>query len=83
MPDDVAERVKQVVARVFKCDPSTLADETSFSGDLGAESLDSIRLVAAFEDEFDIEMDEEEALQVQTIGKAVEFIRKAIEEANS
>ncbi len=83
MPDDIEERVKQVVARVLKCDPASLTPETRFTADLGAESLDSIRLVAAFEDEFDIEMDEEEALQVQTVGKAVEFIRKVIEESKS
>ena len=83
MPDDIEERVKQVVARVLKCDPASLTPETRFTTDLGAESLDSIRLVAAFEDEFDIEMDEEEALQVQTVGKAVEFIRKVIEESKS
>lgn len=83
MPDDIEDRVKQVVARVLKCDASTLTDESSFTRDLGAESLDSIRLVAAFEDEFDIEMDEDGALQVQTLGKAVEFINKTIEESKS
>jgi len=81
VPDDVGDRVKQVVARVLKCDASALTDETSFTRDLGAESLDSIRLVAAFEDEFDIEMDEEGALQVQTLGNAVEFIKQTIEES--
>lgn len=81
MPDDVEDRVKQVVARVLKCDASALTGETGFTRDLGAESLDSIRLVAAFEDEFDIEMDEEGALEVQTVGKAVEFIRQTIGES--
>lgn len=76
MPDDVAERVKKVVAEVLNVDAANLNDETSFVGDLGAESLDSIKLVAGFEEEFDIEMDEDAALEVQTIGAAVEFIRK-------
>jgi len=79
VPDDVEDRVKQVVARVLKCDLSAVTERARFTQDLGAESLDSIRLVAAFEDEFEIEMDEDEALQVQTVGKAVEFIRKVIE----
>jgi len=72
-----------VVARILKCDVSAVTDESRFTQDLGAESLDSIRLVAAFEDEFEIEMDEDEALQVQTVGKAVEFVSKAIEELKS
>jgi acyl carrier protein len=79
VPNDVAQRVRQVVARVLNCDAAALTDQTSFTRDLGAESLDSVRLVAAFEDEFDIEMDEDEALQVQTLGRAVDFIRKTIE----
>ena len=44
----------------------------------GAESIQSVELVAAFEEEFDIEMDEDEALQVQTVGAAVEFISNAM-----
>ena len=83
MPDDVEERVKQVVARILKCDVSVVTDESRFTQDLGAESLDSIRLVAAFEDEFEIEMDEDEALQIQTVGKAVEFVSKTIEESKA
>jgi acyl carrier protein len=81
VPDDIEQRVKQVVARVLKCEVSAVTDQARFTQDLGAESLDSIRLVAAFEDEFDIEMDEDQALQVQTVGKAVEFIRKVVEES--
>jgi acyl carrier protein len=81
MPDDVADRVKKVTGRVLGCDPAALTDKTSFAGDLGAESLDSIKLVVAFEEEFGIEMDEDAALKVQTVGKAVEFIRQTIEGA--
>ena len=81
MPDDVQQRVKQVVARVLGCDADSLTDSTRFANDLGAESLDSIKLVVAFEEEFGIEMDEEAALQVQSVGKAVEFIRSTIEES--
>jgi acyl carrier protein len=77
MADDVAERVKKVTAHMLGCDAAKLTDKSSFT-DLGAESLDSIRLVAAFEQEFDIDMDEDAALQVQTIGRAVEFIKRYI-----
>lgn len=76
----VNERVKKVVARQLKSDLSKVKDESDFVKDLGAESIQSIELVAAFEDEFDIEMDEEAALQVKTVGKAIEFIDKAVKE---
>ena len=76
MADDVAERVKKVVADILNVDADSLTSDTTFAGDLGAESLDSIKLVAGFEEEFDIEMDEDAALEVQNIGAAVEFISK-------
>ena len=78
MPDDVAERVKKVVAKVLGADESSLTEKTSFAWDLGAESLDSIKLVAAFEEEFGVELDEDAAFQVQNIGKAAEFIRERL-----
>jgi acyl carrier protein len=75
---DVAERVKAVVARTLKIDPGRIQDDSRFVEDLGAESMQSVELVAAFEEEFDIEMDEEEALDVKTVGKAVDFIQKYV-----
>ena len=74
----VEERVKKVVAKQLKVDESEITSESDFVKDLGAESMQSIELVAAFEEEFDIEMEEEAALQVKTVGKAIEFIEKAI-----
>ena len=71
---DVAERVKSVVVKTLKVDPARITDESRFVEDLGAESVQSIELVAAFEEEFDIEMDEEASLAVRTVGKAIEFI---------
>jgi len=78
--ESIVERVKAVVARQLKVDPSKVKDESDFVKDLGAESIQSLELVAAFEEEFGIEMDEEAALQVKTVKGAVEFISKAIEE---
>ena len=74
----VEERVKKVAAKQLKVDESEITNESDFVKDLGAESMQSIELVAAFEEEFDIEMEEEAALQVKTVGKAIEFIEKAI-----
>jgi len=70
----VEERVKAVTARVLKLAPDKIKMEDSFTADLGAESVQSIELVAMFEEEFGIEMDEDAALSVQTVGEAVEFI---------
>ena len=70
----IEERVKKVTARVLKLEPDQIKPEHSFTVDLGAESVQSIELVAMFEQEFGIEMDEDAALSVETVGKAVEFI---------
>jgi len=70
----VEERVKAVTARVLKLDPEEIKPEHSFTVDLGAESVQSVELVAMFEEEFGIEMDEDAALSVETVGKAIEFI---------
>ena len=71
---EVLERVKKVVVSVLKVEAGRIADDSRFVEDLGAESIQSVELVAAFEEEFDIEMDEEDALGVKTVGNAVEFI---------
>ena len=70
----IQERVIKVTARVLKVDPSEVTLESDFTADLGAESIQSIELVAGFEEEFGIEMDEDAALQIMTVGAAVEFI---------
>ena len=75
---DVAERVKQVVARTLKVDPSRVTENARFVEDLGAESMQSIELVAAFEEEFDIDMDEQAALAVKNVGHAVRFIEEIV-----
>ncbi|MCU0916526.1 MAG: acyl carrier protein [Planctomycetes bacterium] len=76
----VAERVKAVTARVLKLDPKDIQPQHSFTEDLGAESVQSIELVAMFEEEFGIEMDEDAALSVTTVGDAVKFIANVCKE---
>ncbi len=70
----VEERVKAVSAQILKIDPGQIRPESSFTVDLGASSVQSVELVAAFEEEFDIEMEEDAALSVETVSKAVEYI---------
>jgi len=78
--NSIAQRVCQVVARQLKVDLSQVTDDAYFVGTLGADSLQSMELVAAFEDEFDIEMDEDEAVKVKTVGGAIEFIQRVLAE---
>lgn len=74
----ILDRVKKVTARVLGVDQDTIEDKANFVFDLGAESSQSIELVAAFEEEFGIEMEEDAALAVQTVGDAAEFIGKYV-----
>ena len=67
-------KVKEVVARVLKIEESDIGDDSNFIFDLGADSMQSLELVAAFEEAFDIEMDEDKALEIQNIADAVDFI---------
>lgn len=78
--DSVEQKVRNVVARQLKVDPSKIKPESEFAKDLGAESIQSVELVAAFEEEFDIEMDEDAALAVKTVGGAVKFITDVMKE---
>jgi acyl carrier protein len=68
------EQVKTVTADLLKIDAGAINPDSRFVEDLGADSMKSIELVAAFEEEFDIEMEEEDALKVKTVGDAAAFI---------
>ncbi len=76
----VEERVKAVTAQVLKLSEEEINNEDNFTADLGAESVQSIELVAMFEEEFGIEMDEDAALAVETVGTAIEFITNVCKE---
>ncbi len=76
----VQDRVIAVTARVLQLDPEQIKPEQAFTTDLGAESVQSVELVAMFEEEFKIEMDEDEALSVQTVGDAIKYITKVCRE---
>ena len=74
------DRIKNVCAELLKIDTGRVLEDSRFVEDLGADSMQSIELVAAFEEEFDIEMDEDAALGVKTVQDAVIFIDKVIAE---
>ncbi len=72
--EEVKNRVKKVTARVLEIDESEISDDSNFSFDLGASSMQSLLLVAGYQEEFNIEMDEEKSLEIQTISEAADFI---------
>ncbi|HSL88746.1 MAG TPA: acyl carrier protein [Ignavibacteriaceae bacterium] len=72
--NEVQKQVKKVIAKVLKVSEESISDNSNFIFDLGADSLQSVELVAAFEEEFQIEMEEDKALEVQTVSDAVQFI---------
>jgi acyl carrier protein len=71
---EINRRVKKVIAQILEIDESNIADNANFVFDLGASSMKSLELVAAFEEEFNIEMDEDKSLEVQSVAGAVEYI---------
>jgi acyl carrier protein len=72
--EEIKKRVKKITAKVLEIDESEISDDANFSFDLGASSMQSMQLVAGYEEEFNIEMDEEKSLEVQTVSEAVDFI---------
>lgn len=76
----VEDRVKAVVGKVLHKNPAAIKPQDNFALDLGAESVQSIELVAAFEEEFGIELEEDAALSVSTVGGAVEFLAQQCKE---
>jgi acyl carrier protein len=74
---DTAERVKKIVVEHLNVDADKVTDNASFIEDLGADSLDTVELVMAFEEEFGIEIPDDAAESIVTVGDAVKFIEKA------
>jgi acyl carrier protein len=75
---EIQKRVTSVVASVLGIDPAEVLPASNFVFDLGADSLKSVELVAGFEEEFDIDMDEDKAREVQTVEGAVDFIAQYV-----
>ncbi len=70
----VEERVKQIVAEQLGVDEAQVTNEAAFMDDLGADSLDTVELVMALEEEFDIEISDEDAEKIQKVQDAVTYI---------
>ena len=75
---DITDRVKKIVVEHLNVDEGKVSEDSSFIDDLGADSLDTVELVMAFEEEFDIEIPDDAAETIQTFGDAVKFINEKI-----
>ncbi len=71
---DIAEKVKDIVCEQMGAGRDKITDSTSFVNDLGADSLDTVELVMEFEEAFDINIPDEDAEKIQTVGDAVKYI---------
>ncbi|NBX73288.1 MAG: acyl carrier protein [Alphaproteobacteria bacterium] len=73
---DVAERVKKIVIEHLGVDAAKVSETASFIDDLGADSLDTVELVMAFEEEFGVEIPDDAAEKIQTVKDAIDFIQQ-------
>ncbi|MDR5695497.1 MAG: acyl carrier protein [Armatimonadota bacterium] len=75
----VFERVKSIIVEQLNVDEEEVTPEASFVEDLGADSLDVVELVMALEEEFELEIPDEDAEKIQTVGEAVRYIERHLE----
>ena len=71
---DIEQRVKKIVSEQLGTEEGSLKNESSFINDLGADSLDTVELVMALEEEFDLEIADEDAEKISTVNEAVDYI---------
>jgi acyl carrier protein len=73
---DVSQRVKDIIVEQLGVNPDEVTPDASFIDDLGADSLDTVELVMALEEEFDAEIPDEEAENLKTVGQAIKYIEE-------
>ena len=79
----VEEKVKEIIVEQLGVDQEQVIPEASFINDLGADSLDTVELVMALEEEFNLEIADEEAEKLNTVGKAMEYIKAHVSQENT
>ena len=80
MADNAESKVKEIIINELGVDPEKVTSEASFVEDLGADSLDTVELVMAFEEEFGVDIPDEDAEQMRTVGDAVKYLKEHAEE---
>ena len=76
--DKVEEKVKKIIVENLGVEEDDVVPDAKFVDDLGADSLDTVELVMAFEEAFDIEIPDEDAEKILTVGKAIEYIKEKL-----
>lgn len=76
---DIEAKVKEIIVEQLNVDEDAVTADASFIDDLDADSLDTVELIMAFEEEFGLEIPDEEAEKIKTVGDAIEHIKKAAE----
>ena len=74
---DIASRVKAIIVDKLGVDENEVVNDASFTNDLGADSLDTVELIMEFEKEFDIQIPDDQAENIVSVGQAIEFIEKS------
>ena len=78
MTDNIFERVQDIVVQQLGVDKNKVTLNANFANDLGADSLDTVELVMAIEEEFSIEIPDEDAEKISTLDQAIQFIQQAV-----
>lgn len=76
--EEITAKVKEIIVDKLNVDETQVTNEAHFTNDLGADSLDTVELIMEFEKEFDIEIEDDQAQSIQTVGDAIEHIVAAV-----
>ena len=77
--DELLKKIKAIVADKLSIGEDQITEEASFIDDLGADSLDTVELVMALEDEFDLDIPDEDAEKMTTVGKAIDYVLETLQ----
>lgn len=80
MSEEVASKVKAIIVDLLGAEESKVTENASFTTDLGADSLETVDLIMKLEQEFDIEIPEDKANTITTVGQAIDYVQKAVAE---
>ena len=76
MAENTEERIKEIIVNELGVEPEKVTEDASFVEDLGADSLDTVELVMAFEEAFELEIPDEDAEKLQTVGDAIRYLKE-------
>ncbi|NLW08667.1 MAG: acyl carrier protein [Firmicutes bacterium] len=76
MVDNILEKIREIVVEQLGVDEEEVTEKASFVDDLGADSLDIVELIMALEEEFDMEIPDEDAEKISTVGDAIKYIKE-------